>query len=94
MQYPVTSLQYNLHLLKDSGVLRSTLANQVAERGEEVRGLENHLKGLEKEKEAVLRARAGFEAEKKRVVGNIQKLRTQMTAISSQFTQVRLIPVT
>merc|ERR1712013_728602 len=55
----------------------------------EVRGLENHLKGLEKEKEAVLRARAGFEAEKKRVVANIQKLRTQMTAISSQFTQVK-----
>ena len=69
-------------------MLRSTLASQVAERGEEVKGLESHLMGLEKEKEAVLRARSGFEAEKKRAVAAIQKLRTRMTSISSQLTQV------
>ena len=71
-----------------SGMLRSTLASQVAERGEEVKGLESHLMGLQKEHEAVLRARSGFEAEKKRAVAAIQKLRTRMTSISSQLTQV------
>ena len=53
-----------------------------------MRGLESHLKGLEKEKEAVLRARSGFEAEKKRAVAKIQQLRIKMTSISSQLTQV------
>ena len=63
----------------------------MAERGEEVRGLESHLIGLEKEKEAVLRARSGFEAERKRAVSNIQQLRIKMTQISSQLTQVSLV---
>ena len=67
------------------------MASQVAERGEEVRGLESHLIGLEKEKEAVLRARSGFEAERKRAVSKIQQLRIKMTQISSQLTQVSLI---
>ena len=63
----------------------------MAERGEEVRGLESHLIGLEKEKEAVLRARSGFEAERKRAVSKIQQLRIKMTQISSQLTQVSLV---
>lgn len=67
------------------------MASQVAERGEEVRGLESHLIGLEKEKEAVLRARSGFEAERKRAVSKIQQLRIKMTQISSQLTQVSLV---
>ena len=73
-----------MHFFKGSGMLRSTLASQVAERGEEVKGLERHLVGLENEKEALLRARSGFEAEKKRAVNKIQQLRTKMTTISSQ----------
>ena len=47
--------------------------------------------GLEKEKEAVLRARSGFEAEKKRAVAKIQQLRIKMTSISSQLTQVNFV---
>ena len=77
-----------MHFFKGSGMLRSTLASQVAERGDEVKGLERHLVGLENEKEALLRARSGFEAEKKRAVNKIQQLRTKMTTISSQLTQV------
>ena len=56
-----------------------------------MRGLESHLIGLEKEKEAVLRARSGFEAERKRAVSKIQQLRIKMTQISSQLTQVSLV---
>ena len=47
--------------------------------------------GLEKEKEAVLRARSGFEAEKKRTVAKIQQLRIKMTSISSRLTQVHFV---
>lgn len=89
---PIQVHFFNFHFmynfLKGSGMLRSTLASQVAERGEEVKGLERHLMGLENEKEALLRARSGFEGEKKRAVAKIQQLRTKMTSISSQLTQV------
>jgi len=80
---------YYMDPIQGSGMLRSTLASQVAERGEEVKGLERHLMGLENEKEALLRARSGFEGEKKRAVAKIQQLRTKMTSISSQLTQVK-----
>ena len=58
-----------------------------------VRETEKHARRLRElqEKEAVLRARSGFEAERKRAVSKIQQLRIKMTQISSQLTQVSLV---
>jgi hypothetical protein len=59
------------------------------EKREELEGLSQHLLELEGEKEEVLRSKRSYEAEKKRAMGEIHKLRTKVAAINSQMSQVK-----
>jgi hypothetical protein len=59
------------------------------EKREELEGLCQHLLELEGEKEEVLRSKRSYEAEKKRAMGEIHKLRTKVAAINSQMSQVK-----
>jgi hypothetical protein len=80
---------YYMEQLAGSGMLRSTVSNLVEERGEELRGLETHLLGLEQELKQVGRSRNSYEAEKKRAMGQIQTLRGKVASINSQLSQVK-----
>ena len=71
-------------------MLRATMSNLVQERHEELTELGSHLSQLVIEKNMVVRNKKANEAEKKRVVAEIQKLRTKVANINSQISQVGL----
>jgi len=80
---------YYMEALQGSGMLRSTMSNLVAERSQEMRGLEQHLKELQQEMVEVGRSKKSYEAEKKRAMSEIQKLRSKVANINSQVSQVK-----
>jgi len=80
---------YYMEALQGSGMLRSTMSNLVAERSQEMKGLEQHLNELRQEMEQVGRSKKSYEAEKKRAVAEIQKLRSKVANINSQVSQVK-----
>jgi len=80
---------YYMEALAGSGMLRSTMSNLVAERQQEMRGLEQHLQDLQTERNEVARSKRSYEAEKKRAMGEIQRLRSNVASINSQMSQVR-----
>ena len=80
---------YYMEALQGSGMLRSTMSNLVAERSQEMRGLEQHLNELQQEMGEVGRSKKSYEAEKKRAMAEIQKLRSKVANINSQVSQVK-----
>ena len=80
---------YFMEGLQGSGMLRSTTNNMVQERRKELEGLSDHLGDLQNELSEVQRSRAGYEAEKKRSMAEIQKQRTAIARINSQHTKIR-----
>jgi len=80
---------YYMEALQGSGMLRSTMSNLVAERSQEMRGLEDHLKELQQELVEVERSKKSYDAEKKRAMSEIQKLRSKVANINSQVSEVK-----
>ena len=80
---------YYMEPLHGSGLLRATMSNMLAERTQEMRGLEQHLKELKQELSEVERSKKSYEAERKRAVSEIQKLRGRVAKINSQLSQVK-----
>ena len=72
-----------------SGMLRATISNLMKERQEELQDLDSQLAALDIEKKTVSRNKKANEGGKKRVVGEIQKLRNSVATINSQVSQVR-----
>jgi len=73
--YGISSYRsYYMEPLAGSGMFTSTHSNLVAEIGQELRGLECHIKELEGERDEVGRSKRSYEAEKRRAVAKIQKL--------------------
>ena len=84
----IPSRSYYMERLPGSGMLRATMSNLVQERHEELTELGSHLSQLVIEKNMVVRNKKANEGEKKRVVAEIQKLRTKVANINSQISQV------
>ena len=53
-----------------------------------MQGLTEHLRDLEIEKAEVIKSRKSFEAEKRRAISEIQKLRKEVANVSSQMSKV------
>jgi len=80
---------YYMEVPTGSGMLRATMSNLVQERTDEMQGLLENLRDLEMEKNEVIRSRKSFEAEKRRAMGEIQKLRKEVASINSQMSKVK-----
>ena len=77
--------------LAGSGMFTSTHSNLVAEIGQELRGLECHIKELEGERDEVGRSKRSYEAEKRRAVAKIQKLRGKVASLNSQVLESKQV---
>merc|ERR1719187_2835546 len=80
---------YYMERLPGSEMLRATMSNLVQERQEELAALGSHLSQLVIEKNMVVRNKRANEAEKKRVMNDIQKLRNKVATINSHVSQVK-----
>jgi len=80
---------YWMERLPGSGMLRCTITNFIAERQEELEDIDSQLNQLVVEKNVVARNKKSNEAEKKRVVVEIQQLRNKVANLNSQVSQVK-----
>ena len=55
-----------------------------------MRGLAEHLRDMEAEKAEVVMSRKSFEAEKRRAISEIQRLRKEVASINSQMSKVSI----
>jgi len=80
---------YYMEVPTGSGMLRATMSNLVQERTEEMKGLAEHLRDLDIEKGEVIKSRKSFEAERRRAMGEIQRLRKEVAKLNSQMSEVK-----
>jgi len=80
---------YYMDVPTGSGMLRATMSNLVQERTDEMQGLTEHISDLEMEKNEVICSRKSFEAEKRRAINEIQKLRKEVAGLNSDMSKVK-----